>query len=198
MSGTVGQESLDELLASFSMTRDEVVEVMRGALTEAGFEREAPITSHERAMLTRDSGLGEHGIEVLRFRRKRGPGAFAVETGTRERAHMVRESLTMEEAADLVGRSVSALSRGATQGRFVTFKLDGRLRYPSWQFDDGQPLPGLAEVIAVLPVGWRPRKVLATMTAPAELLDGLTPVEWLSQLGEPQAVVDLIHDLERE
>lgn len=198
MAGAAGERSFGDLLESFSLTREDVVEVVRAALEEADFERHAPITAHERSILTHDSGLGEEGMRVLRFRRGRGPGAFAVETGTRERTHMVRESVSMEEAAELLGRSVSALSRAASQERLVVFRLDGRVRYPLWQFHDGKPLPGLAQLVPALPDGWRPRKVLAVMTAPSESLDGLSPVQWLAETGQPEQVVELIEDLERE
>lgn len=198
MTDVVPDRPLDELLESFSLTREEMVEVIRAALEEASVERFAPVTAHERDILREDAGLGDEGMRVLRFSRDRGADAVAAEAETRERARMVGESLSMEGAASLLDRSPSSLSRGAKDGRLVAFRVDGRVRYPRWQFHDGQPLPGLAAVVAALPASWRPRKVHAVMTAPGESLDGLSPVQWLAEAGDPGLVVDLIADLERE
>lgn len=188
---------LAELLESFSLKREDFEELMRAALEEASVERFAPITTREQKILIEDSGLGERGMQALRSGMERGAEVVAADDEALERARLAGGSVPMGQAAELLNRSVSAMSRGVTEGRLVAFRLNERVRYPLWQFHEGQPLPGLARVTAALPAAWRPRKVMAVMTAPAQSLDDLSPVQWLAEAGDPKQVVQLIEDLDR-
>lgn len=188
---------LADLLEDFALSREDLEEVMRRALEQASFERYAPTTAREQELLLSDSGLGDEGLQVLRSGMSRGPDVIAAAEETAEHARVVGESVSMEEAAEILGRSLSTLSRSASEGRLMSFRLGGRVRYPLWQFHDGKSLPGLPKVVTALPASWRPRKVMAVMSAPAEALDGMTPVQWLAEAGDPDLVVGLIEDLDR-
>ena len=106
-------------------------------------------------------------------------------------------SLTPIEVAELLGEPVASVLARTAEGGLVRFNLDGRDRYPLWQFHEGKPLPGLPEVVAALPPTWRARKVMAVMAAPIETFEGMTPRQWLADAGEPTAVVTLLEDLAR-
>lgn len=170
---------------------------MRAALERASVERHAPITTPEREVLLQGAGLSAGGMQAVRSGMERGADVVAAEDETAEQARLAVESLSAKEAARLMDRSLSSVSRGASEGRLVAFRLNGGVRYPRWQFHDGAPLPGLARIVTAVPPSWRPRKLLAVMNAAAEPLDGLTPVQWLIEAGDPDQVIQLLEDLDR-
>lgn len=188
---------LDDLLESLELTHADLEEVMRVALERASVERRAPITTPEREILLQDAGLNAEGMQAVRSGMERGAEVVAAEDEAAEQARLAAESISAKEAAHLMGRSLSSVSRGASEKRLAAFRLNGGVRYPRWQFHDGAPLPGLAKVVATVSPSWRPRRLLAVMTAPAESLDGLTPVQWLTEAGDPGQVVQLLEDLDR-
>ena len=107
-------------------------------------------------------------------------------------------SLSTREVADMMGRSPAAVARSAGRSLYA-YHLGRSLRFPTWQFDDdGRPLPGLATVVPVLREGLTPRVVEARMTcADPEILDGLSPVEWLTRGGGPAEVTCVLTEMDR-
>ena len=107
-------------------------------------------------------------------------------------------SLSTREVADMTGRSPAAIARSAGRSLYA-YRLGRSLRFPTWQFDDdGRPLPGLATVVPVLREGLTPRVVEARMTcADPEILDGLSPVEWLARGGGPAEVTCVLTEMDR-
>ena len=107
-------------------------------------------------------------------------------------------SLSTREVADMTGRSPAAVARSAGWSLYA-YHLGRSLRFPTWQFDDdGRPLPGLATVIPALREGLTPRVVEARMTCAApEILDGLSPVEWLARGGGPTEVTCVLTEMDR-
>ena len=89
--------------------------------------------------------------------------------------------------------------------------LVGRVRlYPTWQFDPEtrRVLPHLAQVVEAFPYGWHPASIEGFMTTPqSNLPPGLvgthadethvTPVEWLRNGGDPQALVEILEGIRR-
>ena len=73
---------------------------------------------------------------------------------------------------------------------------EGRsLRFPTWQFHDGRPIPGLAMLVPALREGLTPATIEARMTTPdPELLDGMAPTQWLIAGGDPAEVVQQLCD----
>ena len=105
-------------------------------------------------------------------------------------------SLSTREVADMTGRSPAAIARSAGRSLYA-HHLGRNLRFPTWQFDDGRPLPGLATVVPALRDGLTPTTVEARMTsADPEILDGLSPVEWLARGGDPTEVTRVLTEMD--
>ena len=103
-------------------------------------------------------------------------------------------SLSTRQVASLLSRTTTTITRAA--GRTLYAYREGRsLRFPTWQFHDGRPIPGLATVVPVLREGLTPATIEARMTtSDPELLDGATPTQWLIAGGDPAAVVQQLSD----
>lgn len=105
-------------------------------------------------------------------------------------------SLSTREVADMTGRSPAAIARSAGRSLYA-YHLGRNLRFPTWQFDDGRPLPGLTTVVPALRDGLTPMTVEARMTsADPEILDGLSPVEWLARGGDPTEVTRVLTEMD--
>ena len=105
-------------------------------------------------------------------------------------------SLSTREVADMTGRSPAAIARSAGRSLYA-YHLGRNLRFPTWQFDDGRPLPGLATVVPALRDGLTPMTVEARMTsADPEILDGLSPVEWLARGGDPTEATRVLTEID--
>ena len=105
-------------------------------------------------------------------------------------------SLSTREVADMTGRSPAAIARSAGRSLYA-YHLGRNLRFPTWQFDDGRPLPGLATVVPALRDGLTPTTVEARMTsADPEILDGLSPVEWLARGGDPTEATRVLTEMD--
>lgn len=111
-------------------------------------------------------------------------------------ADNLTRSLSTREVADMTGRSPAAIARSAGRSLYA-YHLGRNLRFPTWQFDDGRPLPGLATVVPALRDGLTPMTVEARMTsADPEILDGLSPVEWLARGGDPTEVTRVLTEMD--
>ena len=105
-------------------------------------------------------------------------------------------SLSTREVADMTGRSPAAIARSAGRSLYA-YHLGRNLRFPTWQFDGGRPLPGLATVVPALREGLTPMTVEARMTsADPEILDGLSPVEWLARGGDPTEATRVLIEMD--
>ena len=125
---------------------------------------------------------------------------YAELVATRHRALVaagdLARSLSTREVADMTGRSPAAIARSAGRSLYA-YHLGRNLRFPTWQFDDGRPLPGLATVVPALRDGLTPTTVEARMTsADPEILDGLSPVEWLARGGDPTEVTRVLTEMD--
>ena len=111
-------------------------------------------------------------------------------------ADNLTRSLSTREVADMTGRSPAAIARSAGRSLYA-YHLGRNLRFPTWQFDDGRPLPGLATVVPALRDGLTPTTVEARMTsADPEILDGLSPVEWLARGGDPTEATRVLTEID--
>lgn len=110
------------------------------------------------------------------------------------REAILRECISVAEAAILIGRSRQALERLRRAGRLLALRVGAQWRYPRWQFDADAPggvLPGLEEVIqqlALSPVG-----AAFWLLQPSERLGGKRPVDLLRR-HRPEAVVALARE----
>jgi hypothetical protein len=107
---------------------------------------------------------------------------------------ILRECISVGDAADLTGRSRQALERLRRAGRLLALRTGAQWRYPRWQFDPDAPggvLPSLDEVLrelALSPVG-----AAFWLLQPAARLSGHPPIELLRRR-RSEPVVELARE----
>jgi hypothetical protein len=97
------------------------------------------------------------------------------------------------QVCEMFGSSKQAVSDRVRRGTLLALPSDGgEVTYPAFQFGpDGQPLPGVPEVIAALrDVVQTPHTIAAWLVAPDVELAGSTPVEEL-RLGRSKIVAEV-------
>lgn len=101
-------------------------------------------------------------------------------------------SLTGAQVAELLGRSEQAI---ADDDRLLRLRRsDGRPAYPAFQFEGRRPLPGVAEVVALLTRSLTPAGVAAWLTGINPALDGRRPLDVLAS-GDVTAVLAVAKQL---
>jgi hypothetical protein len=109
-------------------------------------------------------------------------------------------SLTTSEAADLLKVDVSRIRQRLREGSLYGLDYDGERRLPRFQFERGHVLPGLREVLSVLPAALNPLDVAEWFLVPnpdLELGDvAVSPREWLLRGESVTAVVALARGFE--
>jgi hypothetical protein len=101
-------------------------------------------------------------------------------------------SYTTRYVRELFGSTKQAVSDRVRRGTLLALRNDnGDLVYPAFQFGpDGQPLSGIAEVIAAFKGAVDTRYTIASwLVSPEPELDGRTPIDQL-RLGRRDAVTD--------
>lgn len=106
-------------------------------------------------------------------------------------------SVTIKEAATVLGVDRSRISRRITGKSLWAFDFQGSRRIPRWQFLGGEPLPGLDVIVPSIPKGATPTLVEAFMSTPQPDFDDRTPVEYLASGGDPTEVAGFLADLNR-
>lgn len=96
-------------------------------------------------------------------------------------------TLSAADVARLLGRSRQAVDKQRRTGRLLAIRVGPSWRYPAWQFVDGQPLPGLPDVMAALH-DISPWTAAAFLLSRSARLGAHRPVELLRR-GEVDAVV---------
>jgi excisionase family DNA binding protein len=146
------------------------------------------MTAAERQFLI-DSGAPADSFDPASQSEAR---ARLAEVAARTQAQAAPE-LDVAQVASLLGCSTSTVRRLAHSGDLYALRRGRELRFPDWQFTDGQRLPGLRAVLAALPSSMHPLSVEGLMTSPQEELDDRSPVEWLAA-GCSVAPVEAIAD----
>lgn len=184
---------LDDVLErhGVDLSSAEVIEELDAALTSVASVGAAPLSKAEVAFLR--ANAGPHAAEVL------DGWDPAVERRHRARATVARvaqaaaASMSIAEAALLLGVDRSRISHRLSQGTLWAFTMGRTRRIPRWQFSaDGGLLPGLASVVAAIPEGITPQTIEAFMRAPLPELDGDAPVDYLAAGGNPRPVADFV------
>ncbi len=106
----------------------------------------------------------------------------AAEESRSIREQILRESISVGEAAELTGRSRQALERQRRAGRLLALRRRNQWRYPRWQFDPDAPggvVPGVAEVLQSL--GLSPAGTAFWLRQPRDELGGKAPIALLHQ-----------------
>ncbi|MEW2010999.1 hypothetical protein AB0300_16135 [Microbacterium sp. NPDC078814] len=141
---------------------------------------------------------------VTRVILERGEAALVTvdEEGAKRRLHpdvaehinAVIDSFSDDEAAALLGVGTRQLRRRAQGGGMYYFTVGKRRRYPAWQFDNRAGLlPGLQQIAATIPSGWRPETTRSVMESFDTKLaihgEPVTPCEWLLLGLDPAVIV---------
>jgi excisionase family DNA binding protein len=147
----------------------------------------APLSCADEDFLSAHSGVTPATGEQV---------AAAMAATTAELVALVETSLSAREVAEATGRDASTVRHWIRDGALHTLQIGGRRRLPRWQFtDDGQPLPGLGQVLAALPDGLHPLSVLGFFTSPKPELEiadvAASPRDWLAGGGDARPVAAL-------
>lgn len=106
-------------------------------------------------------------------------------------------SLTTGEVASLLGRLEASIRRSKASGDLYALPSAGgrAIRFPRWQFEEREVVPGLRAIIPAFPQYTHPLTIQHFMTTPNESLGRLSPVRWLLDGGEVGAVLALVEEL---
>ncbi|WP_111721557.1 hypothetical protein [Homoserinimonas sp. OAct 916] len=106
------------------------------------------------------------------------------------------DSLSTTEVAKMLEIDSSRVRHRQGSGGLYSYLVGRNRRYPSWQFNNEDVLPGLKQVIKAFPNDTHPATIRGLMTTPQEDLvvseHPVTPVDWLVGGGDRQAVLDVI------
>jgi hypothetical protein len=112
---------------------------------------------------------------------------------------LLETSYTTNEAAKLLKVDVSWIRRRLRYGTLFGIEYEGRKRLPRFQFERGQVIPGMREVLAALPENLNPLDVAEWFLSPNTDLEvedeNLSPRGWLLSGREVAAVVALARGL---
>ncbi len=148
----------------------------------------APLSPADEDFLTAHSGVTPATGEQV---------AAAMAATTAELVALIETSLSAREVAEATGRDASTVRHWVRDGALYALKVGGNgRRLPRFQFTDaGSPLPGLRQVLTVLPAEWHPLEVYGFFTSPQPELeiagDPTCPRDWLAGGGDPAPVVAL-------
>jgi hypothetical protein len=106
-------------------------------------------------------------------------------------------SVSIKEAAAMLGVDRSRVSRRITGKALWAFDLQGSRRIPRWQFLGDELLPGLDVIVPAIPRGTIPAVLDVFMHTPQPDFDDRTPIEHLAAGGDPALVAGFIADLGR-
>jgi hypothetical protein len=106
-------------------------------------------------------------------------------------------SVSIKEAAAILGVDRSRVSRRITGKTLWAFDLQGSRRIPRWQLLGEELLPGLEVIVPAIPRDTTPAVLDAFMHTPQPDFDDRTPIEHLAAGGDPTLVAGFIADLGR-
>ncbi|WP_402844695.1 hypothetical protein [Microbacterium sp. GXS0129] len=156
-----------------------------------------PLTDDERAFLLQETEITEDDLT---------PEAYERVRVTMERSMLAADvaacadALRVDEVASLLRWSRDAVIEAVSTGKlFSVARLPrGDHLLPRWQFTDGKVLPDLASVLESLrelekhPLGieaW-----MAHEDEDGEILNGMSPQQWLAKGGDVRGVLRLIEE----
>lgn len=176
------------------MSSSEVVASLDAAFAEVSRAGAAPLSASEIEFLRAHGG--PRASEVLDQWNPAAEDVAQSRAVVRRVAAAAQATMSIAEAALLLGVDRSRISHRLAQGSLWAFSVGRTRRIPRWQFTtDGHLLPGLAVVVASIPDGLAPRSVEAFITTPQPELDGRTPAAHLADGGDPRPVAGLLADL---
>lgn len=119
--------------------------------------------------------------------------------GTAIYAALVAGGLSVAAVATMLCVDESRVRQHLAKRTLYGVKLDGAWRMPTFQFENGCPLPGIDAVVSSLPTDLNPVAVYQWFTLPDVdlVIDGesVSPREWLLRGGDVAAAVPLASSL---
>jgi hypothetical protein len=130
-------------------------------------------------------------------------GLAPLARGVVEFSSLITGSLTVSAAARRLGVKDARIRQRLTQERTLYgFKIGRDWKLPQFQFSGHSEVPGISQVINVLPQDLHPVEVFKWFSTPHPDLcrdeDGgkpMTPLDWLRSGHDPKDVADLAEDL---
>lgn len=164
--------------------------------TRSTSSKTAPVSQSDLDYLRDHAGLRDPSI--FDDWRPEAEDKLRAEIAIANAAQFMLDTLSREEAAHLLNRDKSVVSRRVSNGQLLAVQRDGRPRFPSWQFYQGKVLPGMSEIIGTLSSAEMDIVSLGSfMTRPNDELDGLSPVDYLVGGGDPDEIVALLDAMAR-
>ncbi|HET9877040.1 MAG TPA: DNA-binding protein [Mycobacterium sp.] len=188
--------TLDALLAKHhvGMTSEDVLDELDsvfGAIPGAGA---APLSDSEVKFLREHAGTGTAVIDTWSsYDERQARSHIAV----RELAETLSGSVSIKEAAAILGVDRSRVSRRLTGDALWAFDLRGNKRIPRWQLLGNELLPGLDVIVPAIPRGATAGVLDVFMHTPQPDFGDRTPIEYLAAGGDTALVAGFVADLER-
>ncbi len=120
-------------------------------------------------------------------------------------AAMMSLALTESEVREMLGVGASRVRQRVADGSLYAIDVGRERRFPAFQFDERTLVPGIGEVLKVLPDDLHPLEVEDWLTSPdqdltmdgndGETSDALSPREWLISGGSVDALLPTARDL---
>lgn len=190
--------SLEQLLTEHQvpLTVDQFVAELSAAFWTSPVPAAAPLSS-EAVRALRDHG-GDLARDVVDHWDPSAARAAQAVTAARAVKALMDSTVDPAEAARLLGVDRSRVYHRLADGSLYGVKVGRLRRLPRWQFTTEGELPGLRDLLEVLRGdALSPLTVEAFLHAPAEELDGETPIGHLTAGGSPGRVVELLDELSR-
>lgn len=187
--------TIGDVLAPFGVAEEDYAAELERQLRTAPNPHAAAQTEAERSVLDRFGGIDRPATDDA------DDGLLSLRVTTANLADQIRDSMSVADAAQLLGVDASRVRHRIADGALYGFKVGGRLRLPRWQFtESGQPLPGLRTVLAVLPHDLHPLEAAGFMsTSDPDLLladQPTSPHDWLAGGGSATIVAELARGLD--
>jgi hypothetical protein len=188
--------ALDNLLAKHhvDLSSAEVLDELDSVFGAIPMASAAPLSMSEVQFLRAHTGSVARVVDAWSGGDERQARARAA---VRELAEALSRSVSIKEAAAILGIDRSRVSRRITGKALWAFDLHGSRRIPRWQFLGGKLLPGLEVLVPAIPRGVTPGVVNVFMHTHAPDFDDRTPIEFLCAGGDPAFIAGFIEDLAR-
>ena len=153
-----------------------------------------------RLSATEIDALQSVGLSVKPWRAK--GGKDPLEVSITDYMALLETSYTTSQAARHLKVDASRVRQRLRENSLFGIEYDGEKRLPRFQFERGQAIPGLREILPALPAGLNPLDVAEWFLSPNPDLEiesqeePLSPREWLLKGHPVDAVVSLAEGFE--
>jgi hypothetical protein len=114
-------------------------------------------------------------------------------------ALMIKESSTVKEVAARLGLNDDQVRQKIAKFELYSISVEGEARVPNFQFYSRGAIPGLDQILPLIPHDWHPLQVLGFLTTETPKLaiegDAVSPTVWLQSGRDPEVVVAMASKL---